>query len=47
MYNVMFSKVYEFSSQKGGKCIVPASRIPEGTATATHPNEPEAARLTN
>ena len=47
MYNVMFSKVYEFSSQKGGKCIVPASCILEGNATAAHPNEPKAARLTN
>ena len=47
MYNVMFSKVYESSSRKGEKCIVPASHILEGNATAAHPNEPQAAGLTN
>ncbi|EEF52947.1 conserved hypothetical protein [Ricinus communis] len=36
-----------FSSQKGGKRIVPASRIPEGNATAAQPNGPQVGGLTN
>ncbi|KAJ7967029.1 putative Hydroxyproline-rich glycoprotein family protein [Quillaja saponaria] len=36
-----------FSSQKGGKRIVPASRIPESNLSAAQPNGPPAVRLTN
>lgn len=36
-----------FGTQKGGRRIVPASRIPEGNAAATQPNGPQAAGLTN
>ncbi|CAB4278791.1 unnamed protein product [Prunus armeniaca] len=36
-----------FDSHKGGKRIVPASRIPEGNASATQPNGPQAVGLTN
>ncbi|KAK6277557.1 PREDICTED: uncharacterized protein At1g76660 [Theobroma cacao] len=36
-----------FGTQKGGKRIVPASRIPEGNASATQPNGPQAVGLTN
>ncbi|KAJ4836900.1 hypothetical protein Tsubulata_037370 [Turnera subulata] len=36
-----------FSTQKGGKRIVPASRIPEGNASAAQPNGPQAAGLPN
>ncbi|XP_050214870.1 uncharacterized protein At1g76660 [Mercurialis annua] len=36
-----------FSSQKGGKRIVPASRIPEGNATAQQPNGPQPGGLPN
>ncbi|KDP36711.1 hypothetical protein JCGZ_08002 [Jatropha curcas] len=36
-----------FGSQKGGKRIVPASRIPDGNATASQPNGPQAGVLTN
>ncbi|XVF35778.1 hypothetical protein REPUB_Repub19eG0000300 [Reevesia pubescens] len=36
-----------FGPQKGGKRIVPASRIPEGNISATQPNGPQAVGLTN
>jgi len=36
-----------FSVQKGGKRIVPASRIPEGNASAAQPNGPQPVGLTN
>ncbi|KAJ7958020.1 putative Hydroxyproline-rich glycoprotein family protein [Quillaja saponaria] len=36
-----------FSSQKGGKRIVPASRIPESNVSAAQPNGPPAVGLTN
>ncbi|KAF5741005.1 hypothetical protein HS088_TW11G01087 [Tripterygium wilfordii] len=36
-----------FGTQKGGKRIVPASRIPEGNALAAQPNGPQAAGLSN
>lgn len=36
-----------FRSQKGGKRIVPASRMPEGNASAAQPNGPQAAGLPN
>lgn len=36
-----------FGAQKGGKRIVPASRIPEGNASAAQPNGPQAVGLTN
>ncbi|GAV65793.1 hypothetical protein CFOL_v3_09307 [Cephalotus follicularis] len=36
-----------FGSQKGGKRIVPASRIPEGNASAPQPNGPQPVGLTN
>lgn len=36
-----------FGSQKGGKRIVPASRIPEGNAAANQPNRPQAIGLAN
>ncbi|XP_044510223.1 uncharacterized protein At1g76660-like [Mangifera indica] len=36
-----------FGTQKGGKRIVPASRMPEGNASAVQPNGPQAAGLTN
>lgn len=36
-----------FGQQKGGKRIVPASRIPDGNASATQPNGPQAAGLAN
>ncbi|KAF5739262.1 hypothetical protein HS088_TW12G00464 [Tripterygium wilfordii] len=36
-----------FGIQKGGKRIVPASRIPEGNALAGQPNGPQAAGLSN
>lgn len=36
-----------FGSQKGGKRIVPASRFPEGNASAAQPNGPQAAGLAN
>ncbi|XP_015880014.1 uncharacterized protein At1g76660 [Ziziphus jujuba] len=36
-----------FGTQKGGKRIVPASRIPEGNASAAQPNGPQAVGLTN
>ncbi|KAI6690722.1 hypothetical protein NL676_027550 [Syzygium grande] len=36
-----------FSSQKGGKRIVPASRSPEGNAAANQPNRPQAIGLAN
>ncbi|KAF5455542.1 hypothetical protein F2P56_025105 [Juglans regia] len=36
-----------FGTQKGGKRIVPASRIPEGNAAATQTNGPQVVGLTN
>lgn len=36
-----------FGTQKGGKRIVPSSRIPEGNVAATQPNGPQAVGLTN
>ncbi|KAK9270207.1 hypothetical protein L1049_025783 [Liquidambar formosana] len=36
-----------FRTQKGGKRIVPASRIPEGSASSTQQNGPQAVGLTN
>ncbi|KAA8528834.1 hypothetical protein F0562_036189 [Nyssa sinensis] len=36
-----------FGTQKGGKRIVPASRIPEANALANQPNGPQAVGLTN
>ncbi|XP_061368437.1 LOW QUALITY PROTEIN: uncharacterized protein At1g76660 [Gastrolobium bilobum] len=36
-----------FGSQKGGKRIVPASRIPENNGSATQPNGPQVVGLTN
>lgn len=36
-----------FGTQKGGKRIVPASRIPEGNAVAAQTNGPQAVGLTN
>ncbi|KAJ0085835.1 hypothetical protein Patl1_09561 [Pistacia atlantica] len=36
-----------FGTQKGGKRIVPASRMPEGNASVAQPNGPQAAGLTN
>ncbi|OMO80069.1 hypothetical protein CCACVL1_13178 [Corchorus capsularis] len=36
-----------FGTQKGGKRIVPASRIPEANASATQPNGPQSVGLTN
>lgn len=36
-----------FGSPKGGKRIVPASRIPEGNAAANQPNRPQAIGLAN
>ncbi|TQD69909.1 hypothetical protein C1H46_044559 [Malus baccata] len=36
-----------FASQKGGKRIVPATRIPEGNASANQPNGPQTVGLTN
>ncbi|XWS20801.1 hypothetical protein CRYUN_Cryun30bG0000800 [Craigia yunnanensis] len=36
-----------FRTQKGGKRIVPASRIPEGNVSTTQPNGPQAVGLTN
>ncbi|KAF3446964.1 hypothetical protein FNV43_RR12144 [Rhamnella rubrinervis] len=36
-----------FGAQKGGKRIVPASRIPEGNTSAAQPNGPQAVGLTN
>ncbi|XP_030513421.1 uncharacterized protein At1g76660-like [Rhodamnia argentea] len=36
-----------FGAQKGGRRIAPASRIPEGNASATQPNGPQAAGLAN
>lgn len=36
-----------FGTQKGGKRIVPASRIPDGNASAIQPNGPQAAGLAN
>ncbi|KAL9330391.1 hypothetical protein ACSQ67_000001 [Phaseolus vulgaris] len=36
-----------FSSQKGGKRIVPASRIPESSGPASQPNGPQVVGLTN
>lgn len=36
-----------FGSQKGGKRIVPSSRIPEGNAAAAQPNGPQAGGMPN
>ncbi|KAI5392657.1 uncharacterized protein At1g76660 [Lathyrus oleraceus] len=36
-----------FGSQKGGKRIVPASRIPDNNGSASQPNGPQATGLTN
>ncbi|KAL5557627.1 hypothetical protein UlMin_033838 [Ulmus minor] len=36
-----------FGAQKGGKRIVPASRIPEGNGSASQPNGPQAAGMTS
>lgn len=36
-----------FGTQKGGRRIVPASRMPEGNAAATQQNGPQAAGMTN
>lgn len=36
-----------FGTSKGGKRIVPSSRIPEGNASAAQPNGPQAVGLTN
>lgn len=36
-----------FSKQKGGKRIVPASRMPEGNASTAQPNGPQAAGMAN
>ncbi|RVX15998.1 Uncharacterized protein CK203_005820 [Vitis vinifera] len=43
----MLGWIVLFGTQKGGKRIVPASRIPEGNASATQPNGPQAVGLTN